>query len=618
MALAWPTVPLQDPDLYPLDVASYILASGDSSRLVRRLKIDQPLAISVSSSSYTPGFVKGWFDVTAECKPENQATVRKIILEEVERLRTTPVTDAELAKTKRQVSAQHVFAQQTVQAQARMLASSYLSTGDPLFDFRYVEGIQQVTAEQVRQAAARYLCPQRLNTVLIEPLGSSKERLAATDTQPAESPVVRKQLPNGLTVLLKRHNVLPMVSVQAYVRAGSLSDTDQTAGLASLAAAVMEKGTEEYSGVQIAEHFDSIGGSFGTSSQRNTTFLQCTVLKEDLQESLDYVYQVLFEPTFPKAEFEKAKQLRLGRIAARKANPQSEIMDFWAAQLAADSPYSRTVLGTAESVQKLSVADCKRFHEEFLVPNNMVLAVFGDIDPQATLKELEEKFGQVRKAHSFQWPKFAANPPLSADEKRHLKHQKKDTAMVLLSFPTVDIYDESTRSALDVLGAVLTGGGGPGGRLHDELRGERLVYYVFGFQASGFAPGYYLIMAQTRPEAVDEVVSRIRANLKRIAQEGVPTEEIDKAKEKLITAHAMSNTTASDQAFQAALDELYGLGFDYDKGYDERISQVQVKNVVAVVKRYFKHALIVTSAPTSEKPAAKRKKKGSAKARKHD
>jgi zinc protease len=606
-AVAWPTVPLQDPDLYPLDVASFILSHGDSSRLVRRLQIDQPLALSVASLSNTPGFVKGWFEVEAQCDPKNVETVQQIIFEEIERLKSEPVSGEELAKAKRQKAAEHVFQQQTVENQAEMLSESFRSTGDPLFDAHYVEGIQKVTADQIVAVARKYFLAHRLNTVMIEPLGSGKARVAAAEEKDAETPVLKKQLANGLTVLLKRQSTLPLVTIQAYAKGGAIADTAETSGLASLTTEMLEKGTKKYSAEEIAEYFDSIGGTLGLSSATNTSFLQAAVLKDDAAESLRYVCQVLFEPTFPEDEFAKVREIRLGRIAARKAEPRAEIMDFWARQLPPASPYSRTSLGLAATVEKLTPADCKKFHKQYFVPNNMVLSVFGDIDPQAMFKQVEETFGKFPKAAGFKWPDFPpAQAPLSADLTRHLQHQKQNTAMVLIAYPTVSVRDEKTRAALDVLDAILTGGGAAGGRLHEELRGEQLVYYVFGMQMTGFAPGYFVFLAQTRPESVSQVVGRIRAGVEKIRRESVPADEFDKVKEKLIVSHAMRNTTPAERAFQASLDELYGLGYDYDKSYPDRIGKVKIDDVVAVVKKYFNNAVVVTSStePTAEKTPA--------------
>lgn len=597
-ALAWPTVPLQSSDLYPLDVASYILSHGDTSRLVKRLLIDEPLVNSVASGSNTPGFVKGWFEVLAQCEPQRVDAVKTIIFEEIERLKNEPVGGHELAKAKRQKAAEHVFQQQTVENQAEALSESYRSTGDPLFDAHYVEEIQKVTAEQILQAARRYFLPHRLNTVVIDPLGSHSGQGAEAAEKAAETPIIKKQLANGLTVLLKRQTALPLVTIQAYFKAGAVADTPETSGLASLTTEMLEKGTKKYSAEEIAAYFDSIGGTLGLDSKSNTSFVQAAVLKEDAGKSLEFVFQVLMQPTFPADEFAKVKQLHLGHIAARQEEPQPEILDFWAKQLSRTNPYGRTALGEAETIAKLTPADCRKFHDRFFVANNMVLSVFGDIEPDKMLQQVEALFGKVPRADGFKWPEFSISQnPLTADLVKHLQNQKQNTGMVLMAYPIVSVRDERTRTALDVLDAILTGGGGAGGRFHEELRGEQLVYYVFGIQMTGFAPGYFVFLAQTRPESVPQVVSRIRAGLEKIGDEGIPADEFEKAKAKLVVAHAMRNTTPAQRAFQASIDELYGLGYDYEKSYPERIGKVKIDDVIAVVKKYFGHAVVTTSSP---------------------
>lgn len=597
-ALAWPTVPLQHPDLYALDVASFLLTNGDSSRLQKRLKIDNPLAISVSSISNTPGFVRGWFQVATESEPATVAEIRRIILEEIERLKTEPVSVQELAKVKRQKAAEHVFRQQKVEDQAESLSESYRSTGDPLFDSRYVEGIQEVTPEGIVAVAKKYFVPERLNTVMIEPLGTGAARSNEGAADESESPITKKVLPNGLTVLVKRQATLPMVTIQAYAKAGVIAETAETNGLASLTTELLERGTKKFTASQIAEYFDSIGGIFALSSQTNTSFLQTQILADDAKQSLEYIYEVLFEPTFPAEEFANVRDIRLGRIAARKAEPRAEILDFFAKQLPPTTPYSRTALGEPEVLKKLTPADCKKFHKAYFVPNNLVLSVFGDIDPKAMLAEVEATFGKVPKAEGFKWPSFPEQQkPLGAEVVKHLQNQKKNTAMVLIAFPTVSIRDERARAALEVLDAVLTGGGAAGGRLHEELRGEQLVYYVFGLQMTGFAPGYFTFLAQMRPESIPQVVARIRRNIDQIRNDGIPADEFEKAKARLVIAHALKNTTPSDRAAQTSLDELYGLGFDYDKGYADRIGKVTVDDVVGVVRNFFSHGVTVTSSP---------------------
>ena len=596
-SIAWPTVALQHADLYPLDVASYLLTTGDSSRITKRLKVDEPLAISVSSASYTPGFVNGWFQIEVECAPENVQKCKRIIFEEVGRLKQQPVNEKELAKVKRQKAAEHVFGQQTVQDQAESLGRSYLSTNDPLFDEQYVKGIERVTPEQIQAVARRYFRPERENTVYIVPQGSQGEA-ASGGLVAAESDVIRKVLPNGLTLLVKRHAVQPLVTMQVFVNAGIISDTDEKSGRAALATSVMDKGTDKYTADQIAEYFDSIGGAMTVSSQRNSSYLTCATLSDDFPTALDYCHQVLFHPTFPAAEFKKQQQQALTRIAARKANPQAEILDYWTTQLPKTTPFHRTVLGTEETVAKLSVDDCREFHRTYFAPNNMVVAVYGDIDPDATLKSLEARFGGYAKS-DVSFPDFADAHFAKKSQTSVLRNQQQGTSMVLMSYPSVSVHAEKERAALQVLSGVLTGGGGAGGRLFEELRGARLVYYVFGFEMTGPPPGYYLFMAQTRPETANEVVQRIQANIEKIRNEGIPADELKATQQKLIAQESLRNTTPGEQAFQAALNELYGLGYNYDAGYADRVNAVTSDDVQAVVAKFFTHPLVITSQPES-------------------
>ncbi len=171
LALAWPTVKLSHPDMYALDVAAYILGEGESSRLVERLKYEKQLVLSVGTMSDTPHYVAGFFVATAVSRPETWRQADEEILREVYRLRNELVGPAELAKAKKQKAAELIFARQTAKQAAEGLGRDFLATGDPLYEKAYVEGIQKVTAEQMRDVARRYFVPRRLNRVVIAPPG---------------------------------------------------------------------------------------------------------------------------------------------------------------------------------------------------------------------------------------------------------------------------------------------------------------------------------------------------------------------------------------------------------------------------------------------------------------
>jgi zinc protease len=608
--LAWPTVELSHPDLYALDLAAYILGEGESSRLVRRLKYEQPLVLSVSSASYTPHFVRGWFGVFATATPDRWQKADDEILREVYRLKTELVDPAELAKAKKQKAAELVMGRQTVQQAADSLGRNLITTNDPLFDQKYVENIQQVTAEQIRDVARRYLAPERLNRVVIAPPGGATEASRSQATS-VESEVKRVQLPNGLRVLIKRDSHLPLVNLQAYVLGSTLVDTPETAGRSALVGEMLDKGTPKHSAQQIAEYFDSIGGRFAMTAGRNTIYGSATTLRNDFPQAAALFAECFLQSTFPEEEFQNVKQLALGKIARRADDPQQEIFEFFYDRLPATSPYHIIQSGKRETVEALTAADLRAYHAKYFVPNNMVVSVFGDIDPEAALNLVKEHFGQLKPSPDFQ--------PIGFDRPNGVpqsivarKQTGKQTGMVLLGYPTVSVFDKKDSAALTLLDAITSGYSYPGGWLHHELRGAGLVYYVHAFPISGPAPGYFAILAQTQPDKTEEVVQRILRNMDRAKSGQISAEEFDTAKKMVLALHAQENTTISEQAQQAAADEIVGLGYDYDKTFDARINAVNVDDVVAVAKKYLDNYVLVTSAPQEEgqaapKPSAQRR-----------
>lgn len=599
VAVAWPTVKLSHRDLYALDVAAYILSEGDSSRLVRRLKYDEQLALAIRSASYTPFFVRGWFGVFAVAPPDRWEKLSEEMLDEVYKLRDELVSQEELEKAKKQKAAELVFGQQTVQQMADSLGRSYVSTGDPLFDEQYVKGIEQVTAEQIRDVARKYFKPERLNRVVIAPPGGIPKALAEDEAK-TESKVKAVKMPNGLRVLVRRVSHLPMVNIQAYIVGGCLVDTPETAGRSSLVAAMLDKGTAKLSAQEIASYFDSIGGRIGFTAGRSTLYGSATVLRDDFPKAAAIFADCFIQPAFPENEFAKVKNLTLGTIERRRDDPRQEISEFFYDNLPADSPYHVSQGGKKETVEPLTVEDLRKVHHELFVPENMLVTVFGDIDPDEALKILAEKFGKLPKSSGFVPISFDRDNAIPETIDRHLQ-TGKPTGMIMMGYRGVSLRNEKEYAAMVLLDAITSGYSYPGGWLHNELRGEGLVYYVHASQLTGPAPGYFVVLSQVAPDKIQEVVARIEKNLDKAKAGEITDEEFERSKEMVIALHAQQNTTISGQAQQAALDELYGLGYDYDKSFDHRISAVTKDDVVAVANKYLKNHVLVTSSPEAER-----------------
>jgi zinc protease len=226
----------------------------------------------------------------------------------------------------------------------------------------------------------------------------------------------------------------------------------------------------------------------------------------------------------------------------------------------------------------------------------MVVTVFGDVDPAAALAVVRQNFAALRPNPELPPIDFHRSNALGGKIVRH-KKIGKPTAMILLGYPGPSIFDREDYAAMTLLDAITSGYSYPSGWLHTELRGEGLVYFVHAFQMTGPAPGYFLIFSQAQPEKLAEVVQRIQRIMQRAKDGKIEPAEFRLSQQMVTAMHAQENTTIAEQARQAALDELYGLGYDYYRHFDERIAAVKLEDVVRVANKYLNDYLLTTSSP---------------------
>ena len=587
----WPTVSVDSPDVYPLGILDYVLSAGDSSLLVKKYCMDNPLALSIMSASFTPNYAPGWFSIKMSLTEENYPSVVDQVVADVYKMRDELMSEELLEKAKKQKAAGQIFGLQTIQAQANSVGSMYINVGDPLAEKTYIEQIKKVTAQDIQRVARKYLVPERFNKVVITPLGKSQQTTqSATDA--TESPIKQLTLENGVTVLTKQITNLPLISMQIYVKGGAVVETPENAGVSKLSAYMFEKGCKGMTAAEIAEYFDLIGGGIGCTSIRNTTSGNILTLKEDFPKASEILAECFLRPTFPEDEFNKLKVLTLGFLQRKKDSPQSEAREAFFNAVPKTSAFSHIVGGTIESVSRMTLDDVKKYHQMYVQPEGMVVAIFGDISTEDAFAQAKKLFGDLKQTAR---PVVTYDLPNTIEESvvKHVKTEKA-TAMIYIGYECPSMLDVEDYYAMGLLNEIVAGSGYPGGWLFTELRGAGLVYSVHGSRMAGISPGYYTIVAQTRPDAVDEVVERIRNNVEKAKAGTITQEELEKTKEMIIAMHAQDNTTAGAQAAQAAIDTIHGLGTEYDKGFNDRINAVTLDQVKAVAKKYLTKSIQIT------------------------
>ncbi len=595
LSLSFRTVALTHPHLYPLDVLAYILANGDSARLVRHIQEEQQLVYAIQASSYTPAYAVGTLAVSAALAPEQLPAAEAAILQELYRLREELVSPEELAKAKKQKLADYVFERQTVEQQAHGLGLDMLSTYDPNFSEAYVRNIQQVTAEDIRAVARLYFREETLVQAVVRPQSDTPSALAPTPVAQRE-PVVKKVLANGMTLLLKRNPALPIVAMQAYFKGGVRVETPDTNGLSQLTASLLPKGTTSHSAEEIAAIFDARGATVAAESGNNSFFVNATCLREDFSEIFQVYADIILDPSFPDDELTKTRRLLLAVLERQNDDWRTEIERLWRQLFFTVSPYRLSLEGTAETLQHLQRQDVVAFYQRYVVPGNMVLAIVGDIDPAQTVITVEKTFNAFL-SRSVAFPEVPAEPP-PTQVRRQVKQTQKQVAAIYIGFPGTTLTNLTDRYPLHILDGIVSGLDIPGGWLHNELRGQQLVYVVHAFSWLGLESGYFGIYAATQPDKVNTVVDMILQTMEKAKAGQISDEELDNTKQMALVTARLHRQANDQRASDIALNELYGLGYAFSDHEAEQIAKVTKADVQRVAQIYLHHPAIVITTPS--------------------
>lgn len=596
----FPTVTLQNRDLYALDVLAIIMGEGRTSRLYTRLKEKENRVLGVSASNWTPSYVQGQFMISLAMPPQNWPDALKSVQEEIDRVKNSPVSAEELNRAKKLAVSQHIFAKETAAARAVSLASSYFETGDPYFDDSYVEGLRKVTAAEIQDVARRYLVGERMSVAVLKPAAPAETSAASQPCPPAESrgkaPELR-QMKNGLKALVKRDDSLPTATVQLYGLGGLLLEDRQKPGISSFTSSLLTAGTTKRSKSQIMHAIEDAGGAIESRSDNNTYHIAIRVLKEDLDLALDILADIVQNASFPQDEIDKKKKETLLEIQRQDESWQIEIGRLFKANYFHDSPYGNDRLGTAESVKSFSRKDLMELHRRMAIPSRSVLAVYGDFDT-------EKVFSKINGMLSG-WKGVESAPPTLKDETHCLAADRvveaksdKSSAGLFIGTNGISVNDPR-RATLDLLNTVLMGAHYPGGRLFEALRGgsEDLVYVVGAYPFYGERAGYYGVLTQTTLGNLDRVQGVVLEHLKQLCEEPVPAEELERAKNMLLTMYRLEAESLGAQAQRAAVDEVLGLGYRYDEQYVKEVGAVTAEQMQAAAKDLFGAHLIIRMLP---------------------
>lgn len=608
--LAFPAPSNLHPDVPALDVMAMILGQGDASHLVRRVKRERSLVSDIRSYAYTPRD-PGLITVSLTATPEHLAAAVEEMARTVVQITRQLVDADELATVKSIIESEGVYERETVQGVARKLGY-FESLGSLDDERRYYERVAAVTSEQVLDVAERYLRFDSSTMTALLPSGTTyleRDALDAIERARSERPppnerkihavaaptvvpavsrssrrsgIIVEKLPSGAQLVIREERSVPLFAMRAAFLGGSRYETEADQGITTLLARMIHRGTATKTAEQITDWVDGMSGSLGGKGGRNSMGLRGEFLSRHFDRAFDLFADCLLEPSFPEAELAREKNLVLQELETRDDKPATVAYELLARLLYERHPYRFSSGGEVGTVRPMTREQLREFHQRYMQPSQLTLAVVGDVDADAVIERANKAFGHDRATPSAPPDVPQEQPHSGPRESRRVLTRAQ--AHIVLGFPGVRVT-EPKRRALEVLTTILSG---QGGRLFVELRDKKsLAYSLRCASVEGLDPGYVSVYIATSPEKVNEALTGIRAELDKVRQEPVTRAELSRAREHLIGTHEIGLQRNGARAGLLALDQCYGLGLENFTHYSERVSAVTADDVLRAARETF-------------------------------
>ena len=388
-----------------------------------------------------------------------------------------------------------------------------------------------------------------------------------------------------------------MVNIHALMKGGVIAETDMNNGVCKLMARMLLKGTTTRTADQIAETMESAGGAISYIAGNNSFDIAAESLSEDLDRTLDVLADVLQNPTFPDTLLARERTVQIAEFKQEQDQILRQGQQVLREAIFTQHPYRLNVLGKPETVAKLTRADLVDFHRRFVVPNNMVLTVFGNVKADDVRQKIEARCSGM-KSVKIEFPR--SGPETLAADTRKIEIVPKQQAVLLIGYSGVDMFSKD-RFAMELLSEAYSG---LGSRVFQRIRDELgLCYYVGAYQLVGLDPGYFAFYVGTTPQNVGQCEKEIFAELEKLKADGLSDEELTRAKAGVIGQRRVRMQDNSELGMMVGLDELTGLGYDFFKTADDKYQAVTLDDIKRVANQYFSgkpHAVVIVT-PSEEK-----------------
>lgn len=386
------------------------------------------------------------------------------------------------------------------------------------------------------------------------------------------------QSEKGISALLAEENSIPIVSIEILFRGGSSLDDIEKHGATYLMTGLLEEGAGELDATQFAEQTENLAVDFYFNSNHDNIRISATMLKENLDPSIDLLSWAINEPRFDQVAFDRVQGQVEAIIRSGKLNPRSLAGDAFNASSYGDHPYGINMRGTLESVAKLTPEDMHEAHKATFVRDRVTVAVVGDITAEELAPILDKLF---------------ANLPTSTKELPPMVTPKTENSVEVIDFDNSQSFvvfghegllrDDPDYMAAFVLNHII--GSGYSSRLNQEVRENRgLTYGISTYLHPSKSSGMIIGSFASANDKVAEALKIVKEEWRRVTENGVTQEELDAAKQYLTGSYALRfDSNSAIAGFLVSL-QYQNLPLDYFETRNDQMNALTLEDINRVAK----------------------------------
>jgi len=383
-----------------------------------------------------------------------------------------------------------------------------------------------------------------------------------------------------IPVIFEYDKRLPITTTQfIFTNSGSITDTTK-AGLAKFSARVMGEGTKKLGSSAFAEALEARAIHISASAGKETFFLEVGCLKDEFDEALNYLKQLLKDPNLSQEAVDKVKATTIGSISSKENNYDYVASNELKSLLFEGTPLANPASGTIDSVKSIELDDVKAFLKEHLVSSRLIVVIGGDIDLKSTKKKLVEVIANMLKGRKSALKHYSTN---SLPKEKVLKKETEQAYIYFGSPYNISVDSEDYYKAR--VATFILGTGGFGSRLMEEIRVKKGLAYsayarVHVSKSSSYMSGYL----QTKLNSLDEAKKTVKEVVAKFVKEGVTKDELQQTKKFLLGSEPLRVETMSQRLNRTFMEYYKGEELGHSLKELELIKNLNLKELNEFIK----------------------------------